>query len=79
VSGRFQVIVCFLIERDRQVLLLKRTMSKMSAGPVETGSGRVEQGESAIQAVLREARKKPAWMSRSWNRSTPSTSIEADA
>lgn len=57
-SGRFQVIVCFLIERDRQVLLLKRTMSKDEApGQWETGSGRVEQGESAIQAVVREARE----------------------
>jgi 8-oxo-dGTP diphosphatase len=58
VSGRFQVIVCVLIERDRQVLLLKRTMSKDEApGQWETGSGRVEQGESAIQAVVREARE----------------------
>ena len=57
-SGQFQVIVCFLIERDRQVLLLKRTMSKDEApGQWETGSGRVEQGESAIQAVVREARE----------------------
>lgn len=57
-SGRFQVVVCFLIERDRQVLLLKRTMSKDEApGQWETGSGRVEQGESAIQAVVREARE----------------------
>lgn len=57
-SGRFQVIVCFLIERDRHVLLLKRGLSKDEApGQWETGSGRVEQGESAIQAVLREAKE----------------------
>ena len=57
-SGRFQVIVCFLIEGDSQVLLLKRTLSKDEApGQWETGSGRVEQGESAMEAVLREARE----------------------
>lgn len=57
-SGRFQVVVCFLIERDNHVLLLRRTLDKEEApGQWETGSGRVEQGESPIQAVLREARE----------------------
>lgn len=50
--------MCFLIERDAQVLLLKRALSKAEApGLWETGSGRVEQGESPVQAVRREARE----------------------
>jgi 8-oxo-dGTP diphosphatase len=58
VSGQFRVIVCFLIERGGHVLFLKRTMSKDEApGQWETGSGRVEQGEPPVQAVLREARE----------------------
>jgi 8-oxo-dGTP diphosphatase len=58
VSGRFQVIVCFLLERDGHVLLLKRSPGKdESPGQWETGSGRVEQGESPVQAVVREARE----------------------
>jgi 8-oxo-dGTP diphosphatase len=58
VSGQFRVIVCFLIERDGHVLFLKRTMSKEEApGQWETGSGRVEQGEPPVQAVLREAKE----------------------
>jgi 8-oxo-dGTP pyrophosphatase MutT (NUDIX family) len=50
------VVVCFVIERDRQVLLLRRSAWKDEApGQWETGSGRVEPGESPEQAARREA------------------------
>jgi 8-oxo-dGTP diphosphatase len=52
------VVVAFLIERDDQVLLLKRSAIKdHAAGEWEVGSGRVRCGESALEAVLREARE----------------------
>jgi 8-oxo-dGTP diphosphatase len=57
-DGRFLVVVAFLIERDDQVLLLRRSAAKDHApGEWEVGSGRVRQGESALQAVLREAKE----------------------
>lgn len=50
--------MCFLLERDGHVLLLKRSAGKdESPGQWETGSGRVEEGESPVQAVGREARE----------------------
>ena len=50
------VVVCFVIERDRQVLLLRRSAWKDEApGQWETGSGRVEPDESPEQAARREA------------------------
>lgn len=58
VSGRFLVVVAFLIERDHHVLLLRRSMSKDHApGEWEPGSGRVRQGEAPLAAVLREAKE----------------------
>lgn len=58
VSGRFLVIVAFLIERDHHVLLLRRSMSKDHApGEWEPGSGRVRQGEAPLAAVLREVQE----------------------
>lgn len=57
-GGKFLVVVAFFIERDGQVLLLRRSRSKDHApGEWECGSGRVRQGESADQAVIREARE----------------------
>lgn len=57
-GGRFLVVVAFLIERDGQVLLLKRSRDKDHApGEWEVGSGRVRQGESAVDAVYREAKE----------------------
>jgi 8-oxo-dGTP diphosphatase len=58
VSGRFLVVVAFLIERDGHVLLLRRSATKNHApGEWEVGSGRVKQGESALDPVLREAKE----------------------
>jgi 8-oxo-dGTP pyrophosphatase MutT (NUDIX family) len=52
------VVVCFVIERDRHVLLLRRSAWKDEApGQWETGSGRVEPGESPSEAARREARE----------------------
>jgi 8-oxo-dGTP diphosphatase len=57
-SGKFLVVVCFLIERNGQVLLLKRSMARDHARREwEPGSGRVEQGESALGAVFRYAKE----------------------
>ena len=51
-------MVCFVIERDRHVLLLRRSARKEEApGQWETGSGRVEPGESPEEAARREARE----------------------
>ena len=48
--------MCFLLERDGHVLLLKRSPGKdESPCQWETGSGRVEQGEAPVEAVVREA------------------------
>jgi ADP-ribose pyrophosphatase YjhB (NUDIX family) len=58
VSGALPVVVCFVIERDRHVLLLRRSAWKDEApGQWETGSGRVEPGESPEDAARREARE----------------------
>ena len=47
-----------MIERDRHVLLLHRSAWKDEApGQWETGSGRVEPGESPEEAARREARE----------------------
>ncbi len=55
-GAKFLVVVAFFIERDGQVLLLRRARSKDHApGEWECGSGRVQRGESAEQAVIREA------------------------
>jgi 8-oxo-dGTP diphosphatase len=57
-GGKFLVVVAFLIERDDRVLLLRRSMAKDHApGEWEVGSGRVRQRESALEAVVREARE----------------------
>jgi len=57
-GGRFLVVVAFLIERGGHVLLLKRSHDKDHApGEWDFGSGRVRQGESAVDAVYREAKE----------------------
>ncbi|MBI4636212.1 MAG: NUDIX domain-containing protein [Candidatus Rokubacteria bacterium] len=57
-DGRFLVVVAFLIERDGHVLLLRRSPAKDHApGEWDVGSGRVRQGESPLEAVLREAKE----------------------
>lgn len=57
-SEALPVVVCFVIERDRHVLLLRRSGWKDEApGQWETGSGRVERGESPVEAARREARE----------------------
>ena len=57
-GGRFLVVVAFLIERSGHVLLLKRSHDKDHApGEWDFGSGRVRQGESAVDAVYREAKE----------------------
>jgi hypothetical protein len=57
-SAAIPVVVCFVIERDRHVLLLRRNAWKDEApGQWETGS--VEPGESLADAARREARWVP--------------------
>src|SRR5688500_18052709 len=53
--GKFLVGVSAVIERNDNVLLLKRSGSKdHGAGEWEPVSGRVESGECAVDAVVRE-------------------------
>lgn len=57
-SAPLPLVVCFVIERDRHVLLLRRSGWKDEApGQWETGSGRVELDESPAEAARREARE----------------------
>jgi 8-oxo-dGTP diphosphatase len=54
----FLVCVVFVIERDGEVLLLKRSRSKDHApGEWETGSGGILSGEAPFTAVVREAKE----------------------
>ena len=56
--SEFGVCVVFVIERDGEVLLLKRSAAKDHApGEWETGSGGVLSGESPYAAVVREAKE----------------------
>ena len=57
-AAKFLVVVAFLIERDGCVLMLRRSPTKDHApGQWEPGSGRVESGETPVEAVHREARE----------------------
>lgn len=57
-SARFVVAVAFVIEKDGSVLMLRRSPFKDHApGEWETGSGRIEAGETPEQAVHREVRE----------------------
>ena len=57
-SAKFVVAVAYVIEKDGTVLVLRRSPSKDHApGEWETGSGRVEPGETPEQAVRREVRE----------------------
>ncbi len=54
----FLVCVVFVIERDGEVLLLRRSRAKDHApGEWETGSGGILSGEPPAAAVLREAKE----------------------
>jgi len=54
-SAKFIVAVAFVIERNGEILMLRRSTDKDHApGAWETGSGRVEYGEGAEAAVRRE-------------------------
>lgn len=56
--GTFLVVVAFLIERDGRLLMLRRSATKDHApGEWEPGSGRLESGETPVEAVHREARE----------------------
>jgi 8-oxo-dGTP diphosphatase len=56
VAAKFLVVVAFLIERDGCLLMLRRSPTKDHApGEWEPGSGRVESGETPVEAVHREA------------------------
>jgi 8-oxo-dGTP diphosphatase len=58
VAAKFLVVVAFLIERDGCLLMLRRSPTKDHApGEWEPGSGRVESGETPVEAVHREARE----------------------
>lgn len=57
-SAKFTVAVAYIIERDGSVLMLRRSPQKDHApGEWETGSGRVEAGETPEDAVHREVRE----------------------
>jgi mutator protein MutT len=57
-SEKFTVAVAFIIEKDGSVLVLRRSPNKDHApGEWETGSGRVEAGETPEDAVKREVRE----------------------
>jgi 8-oxo-dGTP diphosphatase len=57
-SAKFTVAVAYVIEKDGSVLMLRRSPYKDHApGEWETGSGRVETGESPEDAVHREVRE----------------------
>jgi 8-oxo-dGTP diphosphatase len=57
-SAKFVVAVAYVIEKEGTVLMLRRSPSKDHApGEWETGSGRVEAGETPEQAVHREVRE----------------------
>jgi 8-oxo-dGTP diphosphatase len=57
-SAKFVVAVAYVIEKGGTVLMLRRSLSKDHApGEWETGSGRVEAGETPEQAVRREVRE----------------------
>jgi 8-oxo-dGTP diphosphatase len=57
-SAKFIVAVAFVIERDGTVLILRRGPLKDHApGEWETGSGRVDYGETPEDAVQREVRE----------------------
>jgi 8-oxo-dGTP diphosphatase len=54
-SARFIVAVAYVIEKDEPILMLRRGPFKDHApGEWETGSGRVERGETPEDAVRRE-------------------------
>ncbi|MCW5737897.1 MAG: NUDIX domain-containing protein [Enhydrobacter sp.] len=57
-SAKFIVAVAFVIERDGKILMMRRSLTKDHApGAWETGSGRLESGESLEEAVYREVRE----------------------
>src|SRR6185295_4108971 len=57
-SAKFIVGVAFIIERDGAILMLRRSPTKDHApGEWETGSGRLESGETLEEAVHREVRE----------------------
>jgi len=57
-TAKFIVAVAFVIEREGSVLVLRRSPMKDHApGQWETGSGRVELGETPEDAVRREVRE----------------------
>jgi 8-oxo-dGTP diphosphatase len=57
-SARFIVGVAFVIERNGKILMLRRSPAKDHApGEWETGSGRLESGETLDEAVHREVRE----------------------
>ena len=55
---KFTVAVAYVIEKDGSILMLRRSPQKDHApGEWETGSGRVEAGETPEDAVHREVRE----------------------
>lgn len=57
-SAKFIVGVAFIIERDGKILMMRRSPTKDHApGAWETGSGRLESGETLEDAVYREVRE----------------------
>jgi 8-oxo-dGTP diphosphatase len=57
-SAKFIVAIAYVIEKDGSILMLRRSPLKDHApGEWETGSGRVEQGETPKDAVRREVRE----------------------
>lgn len=60
-TAKFIVAVAYIIEKDGSVLMLRRSPHKDHApGEWETGSGRVEAGETPEDAIHREVREETA-------------------
>jgi len=50
-------VVCAIIERDEKILVAKRPTSKSMGGKWELPGGKIEPGEDAAAAILREIRE----------------------
>jgi 8-oxo-dGTP pyrophosphatase MutT (NUDIX family) len=61
-SGRFKVAVAVygLLRRDGRMLLLRRTNSGFHDGELALPAGHVDEGESAVAAIVRELREEVA-------------------
>lgn len=55
-NSKFEVVSCF-VEYDGKILLLKRNFNKPQPNTFGVPAGKVENGESIIEAMIREAKE----------------------